>query len=123
MLGTFHGTAHFQLLSGINQGHQKLPYWQIFLPIMFLIPTTSISLIIYKKMKAKCKDRKLQQQVKINLNTQDNALKNESKNIYHILYEPEIVVGAKIICATFATEIRTSWQCFVLLRNKMATKK
>ena len=109
VLGTFHGTVHFQLLTGLHLGHQEEIYWQIFIPLMLFIPTSAIFCIICKRMKEMYKDRKILQQININLKTQEPKLKNEFRDLengYSILHEPEIVMAAKIVFSTLDLNLK-----------------
>ena len=109
MLGTFHRTVHFQLLTGLHLGQQEVTYWQIFIPLMLLIPTLAISCIICKRIKEMYKDRKILQQININLKTQEPKWKNEFRDLendYSILHEPEIVMAAKIAFSTLDLNLK-----------------
>ena len=105
MLGTFHRTVHFQLLTGLHLGHQEVAYWQIFIPLMLLIPTLAISCIIFKRIKEMYKDRKILQQININLKTQEPKL-SDIGNDYSILHEPEIAMAAKIAFSTLNLNLK-----------------
>ena len=65
MLGTFYGTTHFQLLSGLYIGRQKEPYSLIFLTITSFISTVALICMTGKKIKERYKDKKLLQQINI----------------------------------------------------------
>ena len=67
MLGTFYGTTHFQLLSGLYVGRQKDPYSLVFLTITSFISAAAFFCATGKKIKERYKDKKLLQQINIHI--------------------------------------------------------
>ena len=66
-LGTFHGSVHFQLLTGINLGYQHERFMPIFLAITILLSGVSFLSVNLKKMKERYQDRKFLQNININI--------------------------------------------------------
>ena len=96
MLYAINGTFHFQILTGFNPGHQKEHYLHIFSLLMFSILGVAYLCIIFKKTKEKYKDRKILQQVNVNLKTQDPRLEHQ-QNDDSIFHEPEMANSAIIV--------------------------
>ena len=67
MLGTFHGTTHFQLLSGFYIGRQEESYWPIFSILICFISLISFMCVSYKKTKEKYRDKILLQQINVQI--------------------------------------------------------
>ena len=57
MLGTFHGTTHFQLLSGFYLGRQNEYYQTTFITLTCIISATAFICVSYKRFKEKYKDK------------------------------------------------------------------
>ena len=70
MLGTFHGTAHFQLLSGLYIGRQEELYWTIFFTLTCLISLASLICVTGKKIKEKYKDKILLKNINVQIQNQ-----------------------------------------------------
>ena len=79
LLGSFHGTLDFQLLSGLYLGRQKNWYATIFLTITFSISTSSFILVFVKKIKERYKEKILLQQ--INIQIPDASAQNHFNNV------------------------------------------
>ena len=69
MLGTFYGTTHFQLLSGLYIGRQKEPYNPIFISLTFFVSSTAFICIFVKKIRERYKDKMILQQINIQIQT------------------------------------------------------
>ena len=96
MLGTFYGTTQFQLLSGLYVGRQKEPYSLIFLTITSFISTVALICMTGKKIKERYKDKKLLQQINIQIpNPPAQFQYNNEKNNVSLLnvFEMTLLVG------------------------------
>ena len=69
MLGTFHGSTHFQLLSGFYIGRQEEYYYPIFIILAFIVSATSFLCASCKKIKEKYKDKILLQKINVQIQT------------------------------------------------------
>ena len=67
-LGTFYGSVHFQLLTGIKLGYEREPFWPIFLAITLLLSGVAFLSVNLKKMKERYRDLKFLQKINININ-------------------------------------------------------
>ena len=80
-LGTFHGTIHFQLLSGIKLGYQAEPYLPILLAVTAL--TSGITFISgnIKKIKERYRDRKFLDRITISMWIEEGQVKTQFNNM------------------------------------------
>ena len=69
MLGTFHGSTHFQLLSGFYIGRQEEIYYPIFINLTFIISATAFLCASYKKIREKHKDKIFLRQINVQIQT------------------------------------------------------
>ena len=69
MLGTFHGSTHFQLLSGFYIGRQEEIYYPIFIILTFIISATAFLCASYKKIREKHKDKIFLRQINVQIQT------------------------------------------------------
>ena len=96
MLGTFYGTAHFQLLSGIYIGRQNEPYGPIFIFFTSSISAAAFICVSAKKIKERYKDRTFLQNINVQIKNHTTQYQyNNSKNNISLLngYEMTLIVG------------------------------
>ena len=97
MLGTFHGTTHFQLLSGIYIGRQKEYYLPIFIILMCIISAIAFFCVSYKRSKEKYNDKIFLQHINILIQTPSTVqhqYNNEKNNVLLFNgYEITMTVG------------------------------
>ena len=87
MLGTFHGSTHFQLLSGFYIGRQEEYYYPIFIILTFIISATAFLCASYKKMREKHKDKILLRKIIVQIQTpppvqHQYQYNNEKNNVF-----------------------------------------
>ena len=103
MLGTFYGTTHFQLLSGLYIGRQKEPYNPIFISLTFFVSSTAFICIFVKKIRERYKDKMLLLQINIQIQTppppqfQYNNIKNNNPILNGL--EMTLMVGIAFLTA------------------------
>ena len=102
LLGTFYGTTHFQLLSGLYIGRQKEPYNPIFISLTFFVSSTAFICIFVKKIRERYKDNKLLLQINIQIQTPPppQFQYNNVKNNNPILNGLEMTLTVGIVFST-----------------------
>ena len=96
MLGTFYGTTHFQLLSGIYIGRQNEPYAPIFITITSSISASAFICVSAKRIKERYKDRTLLQNINVKIKNPTILYQyNNAKHNTPLLngYEMTLIVG------------------------------
>ena len=101
MLGTFYETTHFQLLSGLHIGSPQGPYEQIYITITSLISATAFICVSLKKIKEKYKEKKLLQQINVQIQNPPAQFQfNNVKNNVSLLNGFEMTLTVGIVFST-----------------------